>query len=51
MVVINEECIIDLNENVLRVGGGEVSVPFLQGRTHDLYLCMYKYSGIFMVPC
>ncbi|KAM1753237.1 hypothetical protein ACFX1R_006816 [Malus domestica] len=24
------QCIIDLNENVLRVGGGEVSVPFLQ---------------------
>ncbi|CAA2981754.1 DNA damage-inducible 1 [Olea europaea subsp. europaea] len=23
------QCIIDLNENVLRVGGGEVSVPFL----------------------
>ena len=25
------QCIIDLKENVLRVGGGEVSVPFLQG--------------------
>uniref|UniRef100_A0A1D1Z8Y5 DNA damage-inducible protein 1 n=1 Tax=Anthurium amnicola TaxID=1678845 RepID=A0A1D1Z8Y5_9ARAE len=24
------QCIIDLKENVLRVGGGEVSVPFLQ---------------------
>ncbi|XP_050115350.1 protein DNA-DAMAGE INDUCIBLE 1-like [Malus sylvestris] len=24
------QCIIDLNKNVLRVGGGEVSVPFLQ---------------------
>jgi len=24
------QCIIDLNENVLRLGGGEVSVPFLQ---------------------
>ncbi|XP_015881741.2 protein DNA-DAMAGE INDUCIBLE 1 isoform X1 [Ziziphus jujuba] len=24
------QCIIDLRENVLRVGGGEVSVPFLQ---------------------
>ncbi|TQE05422.1 hypothetical protein C1H46_009012 [Malus baccata] len=24
------QCIIDLNENVMRVGGGEVSVPFLQ---------------------
>ncbi|KAB2631220.1 DNA damage-inducible protein 1-like [Pyrus ussuriensis x Pyrus communis] len=24
------QCIIDLNENVLRVGGGEVSLPFLQ---------------------
>ncbi|CAN1167408.1 Protein DNA-DAMAGE INDUCIBLE 1, partial [Linum perenne] len=24
------QCIIDLNENVLRVGGGEVSAPFLQ---------------------
>ncbi|KAJ6727660.1 hypothetical protein OIU74_005831 [Salix koriyanagi] len=26
------QCIIDLNENVLRMGGGEVSVPFLQER-------------------
>ena len=25
------QCIIDLKENVLRMGGGEVSVPFLQG--------------------
>ncbi|MQM07521.1 hypothetical protein Taro_040361 [Colocasia esculenta] len=25
------QCIIDFKENVLRVGGGEVSVPFLQG--------------------
>lgn len=25
------QCIIDLKENVLRVGGGEVSVPFLHG--------------------
>ncbi|CAL5377214.1 unnamed protein product [Camellia sinensis] len=25
------QCIIDLKENVLRVGGEEVSVPFLQG--------------------
>ncbi|GAB4846163.1 DNA damage-inducible protein 1 [Ancistrocladus abbreviatus] len=24
------QCIIDLKDNVLRVGGGEVSVPFLQ---------------------
>ncbi|KAG8058416.1 hypothetical protein GUJ93_ZPchr0002g25298 [Zizania palustris] len=34
------QCIIDLKENVLRVGGGEVSVPFLQEKdipshTHD----------------
>ncbi|KAJ6293493.1 hypothetical protein OIU78_025465 [Salix suchowensis] len=26
------QCIIDLKENVLRMGGGEVSVPFLQER-------------------
>ncbi|KAG5546768.1 hypothetical protein RHGRI_018817 [Rhododendron griersonianum] len=25
------QCIIDLKDNVLRLGGGEVSVPFLQG--------------------
>ncbi|GJM90525.1 hypothetical protein PR202_ga06812 [Eleusine coracana subsp. coracana] len=25
------QCMIDLKDNVLRVGGGEVSVPFLQG--------------------
>lgn len=25
------QCIIDLKENVLRVGGGEVAVPFLAG--------------------
>ncbi|GFS31708.1 ubiquitin family protein [Actinidia rufa] len=25
------QCTIDLKENILRVGGGEVSVPFLQG--------------------
>ncbi|XP_021679353.2 protein DNA-DAMAGE INDUCIBLE 1 isoform X2 [Hevea brasiliensis] len=33
------QCIIDLKENVLRVGGGEVSVPFLQEKdipTHFL---------------
>ncbi|KAK1291464.1 hypothetical protein QJS10_CPB17g00336 [Acorus calamus] len=27
------KCTIDLKDNVLRVGGGEVSVPFLQGTT------------------
>ena len=26
------QCMIDLKDNVLRVGGGEVSVPFLQGQ-------------------
>lgn len=26
------QCMIDLKDNVLRVGGGEVSVPFLQGK-------------------
>lgn len=25
------QCIIDLKDNVLRMGGGEVSVPFLPG--------------------
>lgn len=25
------QCSIDLNDNVLRVGGGEHAVPFLQG--------------------
>lgn len=29
--------IIDLKENVLRVGGGEVSVPFLQGSFELLF--------------
>lgn len=29
------QCIIDLKENVLRLGGGEVSVHFLQGWFFD----------------
>ncbi|GMN59907.1 hypothetical protein TIFTF001_028992 [Ficus carica] len=39
------QCIIDLKENVLRVGGGEVSVPFLQEK--DIpphYLDEQRYS-------
>uniref|UniRef100_A0A6N2LJR4 DNA damage-inducible protein 1 n=1 Tax=Salix viminalis TaxID=40686 RepID=A0A6N2LJR4_SALVM len=32
------QCIIDLKENVLRMGGGEVSVPFLQGSS---IFCIY----------
>ncbi|PKA47511.1 hypothetical protein AXF42_Ash014707 [Apostasia shenzhenica] len=31
-MIRKHQCIIDLKENVLRVGGGEVSVPFLQER-------------------
>ena len=31
------QCIIDLKENVLRVGGGEVSVPFLQGLSYYVF--------------
>ena len=33
------QCIIDLKDNVLRVGGGEVSVPFLQGWSSKLCMC------------
>ncbi|KAF8414300.1 hypothetical protein HHK36_002302 [Tetracentron sinense] len=29
-MLLKHQCIIDLKENVLRVGGGEVSIPFLQ---------------------
>lgn len=32
------QCIIDLKENVLRVGGGEVSVPFLQEKDIPLHI-------------
>ncbi|GAU13419.1 hypothetical protein TSUD_127150 [Trifolium subterraneum] len=39
------QCIIDLKENVLRVGGGEVSVPFLQEKDiPSRYLDDEKYS-------
>ncbi|CAL5202409.1 unnamed protein product [Lathyrus oleraceus] len=39
------QCIIDLKENVLRVGGGEVSVPFLQEKDiPSRYLDEDKYS-------
>ncbi|KAI9185977.1 hypothetical protein LWI28_012627 [Acer negundo] len=39
------QCIIDLNENVLRVGGGEVSVPFLQEKDiPSRFLDEEKYS-------
>ncbi|XP_058782157.1 protein DNA-DAMAGE INDUCIBLE 1-like [Vicia villosa] len=39
------QCIIDLKENVLRVGGGEVSVPFLQEKDiPSRYLDEEKYS-------
>lgn len=37
--IIYLQCIIDLNENVLRVGGGEVSVPFLHGWFSNLEIC------------
>ena len=33
-------CIIDLKDNVLRVGGGEVSVPFLQGWPSNFSTCL-----------
>ena len=32
------QCMIDLKDNVLRIGGGEVAVPFLQGEFY-LYVC------------
>lgn len=39
------QCIIDLKENVLRVGGGEVSVPFLQEKDiPSRFLDEEKYS-------
>lgn len=39
------QCIIDLKENVLRVGGGEVAVPFLQEKDiPSRYLDEEKYS-------
>ncbi|CAJ2640144.1 unnamed protein product [Trifolium pratense] len=39
------QCIIDLKENVLRVGGGEVSVPFLQEKDiPSRYLDEEKYA-------
>ncbi|XP_058782172.1 protein DNA-DAMAGE INDUCIBLE 1-like [Vicia villosa] len=39
------QCIIDLKDNVLRVGGGEVSVPFLQEKDiPSRYLDEEKYS-------
>ncbi|XP_004500164.1 protein DNA-DAMAGE INDUCIBLE 1 [Cicer arietinum] len=39
------QCIIDLKENVLRVGGGEVSVPFLQEKDiPSQFLDEQKYS-------
>lgn len=39
------QCIIDLKENVLRVGGGEVSVPFLQEKDiPSRFLDEAKYS-------
>jgi hypothetical protein len=43
------QCIIDLKENVLRVGGGEVSVPFLQGWFS--YLWIYHNGYFFSLVC
>jgi len=33
------QCSIDLKDNVLRVGGGEIAVPFLQGNNLHYFCC------------
>lgn len=52
------QCNIDLNNNVLWVGGGEVSVPFLQGGSFwcvdgwncnifmNIFTCLYLHSSL-----
>jgi DNA damage-inducible protein 1 len=43
------QCSIDLKDNVLRVGGGEIAVPFLQGDNLHYFCC--RKSVVFSLHC